>query len=201
MKERGERDPGYGDRKSGSQAATPKLDDLGVTKTQSSIWQKLAVMDEDEFDCMRALPQASARSYAVRSTASGSVHPAAPQAPGTVARSAPIWRASRCPAHSSGSRRRFPDRDADVVRLVSLTPSLTRASVNSASSPISIILSGRSSPIAAPPPRQPNSELAHEGRGQGGLKTIRRPACPCKLDATSTTRRARSLLPWSYPAG
>jgi hypothetical protein len=32
MKERGERDSGHGDRKSGSQA-TPKLSDLGVNKT------------------------------------------------------------------------------------------------------------------------------------------------------------------------
>jgi hypothetical protein len=33
MAKRGERDRGHGDRKSGSQVATPKLADLGVTKS------------------------------------------------------------------------------------------------------------------------------------------------------------------------
>jgi hypothetical protein len=40
-KERGERHRGRGDQKTGSQAATPKLADLGITKTQSSRWQRL----------------------------------------------------------------------------------------------------------------------------------------------------------------
>jgi hypothetical protein len=39
MAERGERDRGHGDRKSGSQAATPIIDDFGISKTQSSRWQ------------------------------------------------------------------------------------------------------------------------------------------------------------------
>jgi N6-adenosine-specific RNA methylase IME4 len=50
MRETGQRDRGYGDRKSGSQDATPKLSDLGVTKTDSSRWQKIAAMSESRFE-------------------------------------------------------------------------------------------------------------------------------------------------------
>jgi len=52
MKERGERQSGHGDQKSKSRAATPiaKLSDLGVTKSQSWRWQKLASISEKEFD-------------------------------------------------------------------------------------------------------------------------------------------------------
>jgi N6-adenosine-specific RNA methylase IME4 len=52
MRETGQRDDGRGNRNPvlKSQAATPKLVDLGVTKTESSRWQKIAAMPEPEFE-------------------------------------------------------------------------------------------------------------------------------------------------------
>lgn len=47
MADRGERDTGYGDRKSESHAAIPKLKDLVVTKTQSSRWHRVGLLDAD----------------------------------------------------------------------------------------------------------------------------------------------------------
>src|SRR5262249_34030057 len=49
MAELGERDSGKGNRNPvlKSQAATPKLSDLGISKTQSSRWQELARISED----------------------------------------------------------------------------------------------------------------------------------------------------------
>jgi N6-adenosine-specific RNA methylase IME4 len=56
-----ERHSGRGDQKTGSQAATPKLADLGINKTQSSRWQKLAALDRAVFETKIA--DASKRAY------------------------------------------------------------------------------------------------------------------------------------------
>jgi hypothetical protein len=47
MAERGERDRGHGDRRSDSQAAIPKLGDLGVAPSESSRWQQVAAVPPD----------------------------------------------------------------------------------------------------------------------------------------------------------
>ena len=47
MAGRGERDRGHGDRRPESHDATPQLDDLGVTKSESSRWQRLAAVPAD----------------------------------------------------------------------------------------------------------------------------------------------------------
>jgi N6-adenosine-specific RNA methylase IME4 len=54
MKKRGERDSGKGNRNPTlkSQAATPKLSDLGVTRVQSSRWQRLADIDAADFEAL-----------------------------------------------------------------------------------------------------------------------------------------------------
>jgi hypothetical protein len=63
MAERKEREAQGGDRRSKSQLATliPKLADLGVSRTQSSRWQKLAALDADTFE--RNVERASTESY------------------------------------------------------------------------------------------------------------------------------------------
>jgi hypothetical protein len=62
MAARKERDQGKGgDRKPRSQRATVKLNDLGINKTQSSRWQKLAALDQDQFEAK--VEGASKRAY------------------------------------------------------------------------------------------------------------------------------------------
>jgi len=45
MAKEGARHRGHGDQKSGSRAVTPKLEDLGIGKMQSSRWQKAAAIE------------------------------------------------------------------------------------------------------------------------------------------------------------
>jgi hypothetical protein len=48
MEARKERHSGRGDQKTGSQAATPKLADLGISKMQPSRWQQLAKLPKKQ---------------------------------------------------------------------------------------------------------------------------------------------------------
>lgn len=57
MKANGERASGHGDQKSGSKPSTPNLDDLGVSKDQSSRFQQLADVPDDEFEAALADPE------------------------------------------------------------------------------------------------------------------------------------------------
>jgi hypothetical protein len=68
MAERGERED-RGRRHQMSQAAT--LTDLGVSRTQSSRWQKLADLDEDDFEARTATAKKQAVSSPI-SRATGS---------------------------------------------------------------------------------------------------------------------------------
>jgi len=63
MAERGERDSGKGNRNPvlKSRAATPKLSDLGISKTQSSRWQELALISDHTFEAK--VTSASKRAY------------------------------------------------------------------------------------------------------------------------------------------
>lgn len=65
MAARRERETKGGDRRSKLQPATliaaPKLADLGINKTQSSRWQKLAALDQDHFEAK--VESASKRAY------------------------------------------------------------------------------------------------------------------------------------------
>jgi N6-adenosine-specific RNA methylase IME4 len=63
MAERVERDSGKGNRNPvlKSQAATPKLSDLGISKTQSSRWQELARISDHTFEAK--VTNASKRAY------------------------------------------------------------------------------------------------------------------------------------------
>jgi hypothetical protein len=63
MAERGERDSGHGDRQSEQAKSQPatRLSDLGVNKTQSSRWQRLAALDSDSFEAK--VVSASKRAY------------------------------------------------------------------------------------------------------------------------------------------
>jgi hypothetical protein len=58
MKRSGQRDNGKGNRNPSlkSDAATPKLPDLGISKDQSSQWQQLAAIPEDEFEAELSKP-------------------------------------------------------------------------------------------------------------------------------------------------
>ena len=63
MAAKGERDSGHGDRQSEKAKSRPatQLSDLGLTKTQSSRWQKLATLPPDKFEVRKEHAKARVR--------------------------------------------------------------------------------------------------------------------------------------------
>jgi len=77
-KEAGQRTTGHGDQKSESRHVTPKptLGDLGISKKQSSDWQKLAEVDERFTDTLSAGQLSRLWNQRITMGAASTLHPA-----------------------------------------------------------------------------------------------------------------------------
>lgn len=74
-KAKGAREPGTNRGMTRSDDATASLSDLGITKDQSSQWQKLADVPEPEFEAALAGPEKPTTNGIIRTAASAEITP------------------------------------------------------------------------------------------------------------------------------